>query len=300
MITLKELQVLVQVSEMGGVTNVAASLGIAQSAISRQIAELEAKIGGALFHRTGRGLVATDLAATLLPKAKSLLAEAQQLSDDAKQRAGVPSGNVSVGLVSGVAAPLAGKLVNRLRAAFPDIHVNIYEGFSGEVDSWLASARIDVGVLNRYRSARQMRYQALFQTDILLIGAPGSRYLKAKEIDFATLGEVPIVETTTPNNLTGLFAELARRQGVTRRIEVRSDSASVVRDLIANCGLHATMPYHAVAAELAAGRLRAARIVNPSIRQKVVLATSTHRPPSVATRQVAKVLLELGKALAPG
>jgi DNA-binding transcriptional LysR family regulator len=297
MLTLKELQVLTQVAELGSVTNVAAKLGVAQSAISRQIAELEAKIGGRLFHRTGRGLVETELTKSILPKAKALLVDVRRLTDDVKARSGIPIGTVTVGLVPGVVAPLASLLFNRLRGAFPRIRINVFEGYSGEIDQWLAEGKIDVGVLNRYRSAAQIRFQSLFTADVLLVGAAASKHLKSGTIDFKALAGVPLVDTVTPHNLTGLLHDLSRQHGVTLSIATRVDSASAVYDLIAHSGLHATLPHHAVATQLADGTFKSARIVNPSITQKVVLATSTARPLSVAARQVTKVLLELAGIL---
>jgi LysR family transcriptional regulator, nitrogen assimilation regulatory protein len=297
MMTLKELQVLTQLAELGSVTNVAAKLRVAPSAISRQITELEAKIGGRLFHRTGRGLVETELTKSILPKAKALLVDVRRLTDDAKARCGIPIGTVTVGLVPGVITPLTSLLFNRLREAFPRIRINVFEGYSGEIDNWLAEGRIDVGVLNRYRSAAQIRFQSLFAADVLLVGAAGSKHLKSDTIDFKALEGVPLVDTITPHNLTGLLHDLARQQGVTLSIESRVDSAGAVYDLIAHSGLHATLPHHAVATQLADGTFRSARIVNPSITQRVVLATSTARPLSVAARQVSKILLDLGKRL---
>lgn len=297
MMTLKELQVLTQVAELGSITSVAASLGIVQSAISRQIAELEAKIGGQLFHRTGRGLIATELAQTVLPRAKVLLIEAQRLTDDAKAQSVIPAGTVTVGLVPGVVAPLASRLFDRLQQAFPDIKVNILEGYSGKIAAWLADARIDVGILNKYRSTQQIRYQPLFTTDVLLVGAAASKHLKRPTVDFTALADVLLVDTITPSNLTRLLDELARRHKVKLRIEARTDSASAIYDLIANSGLHAMLPYHSVAARLSSGEFRSARVVNPSITQKVVLATSTTHPLSVAARRVTRILVELGKAL---
>lgn len=295
MMTLKELQVLTLVAELGSVTNVAAKLGIAQSAVSRQIADLEAKIGGRLFHRTGRGLVETELTKSILPKAKALLVDVRRLTDDVKARCGIPVGTVTVGLVPGVVAPLASLLVNRLRETFPRIRINILEGYSGEIENWLTGGRIDVGILNKYRPAAQIRFQSLFTADVLLVGAAKSRYLGSDTIDFKALAGVPLVDTITPHNLTGLLHDLSREHGVTLPIEVRVDSASAVYELIAHSGLHATLPRHTVATQLATGTFKSARIVNPSITQRVVLATSTAQPLSIAARQVTKALLELAR-----
>jgi LysR family nitrogen assimilation transcriptional regulator len=296
--TLKELQIFTLLAERGSVTNVATTLGIAQSAVSRQVADLEAKVGQRLFHRTGRGLVATEFAQTMLPRAAGLLAEMRQFSDDVKAGAGTAGGVVTVGFVPGVAAVLTGLLYNRLRQTFPEIKLSIFEGYSGEIESWLATSRIDIGVLNTYRTDNPIRFQPMFSSDIQLVGAAGMPHLDGVTIEFKRLAELPLVFTVTPNNLTMLCEKIALQQGLKLRIEARSDSASALHTLIASGGLYCPLPYHAVATRLASGEFKAAQIVGPTITQKVVLATSTHHPLSLSARRVTKILLDLKRELA--
>jgi len=295
--TLKELRIFTLVAELGSVTSVATSLGIAQSAVSRQIADLEAQVGQPLFHRTGRGLVVTEFAQTLLPRAAALLADMKQFSDDAKAGVDVPGGVVTVGFVPGVTAPLSSLLFNRLRQSFPGIQLSIFEGYTGEIESWLTTSKIDIGVLNSYSTDSPIRLQPLFSSDVYLVGPAGSTYITGPTIEFKELAGIPLVHTVTPNNLTVLSHKIARQHGLNLRIEALADSARAIHDLIANSGLHCTFPYHAVAAQLASGQFKAARIVEPSITQKVVLATSTHHPLSEAARRVVKILLALKREL---
>jgi LysR family nitrogen assimilation transcriptional regulator len=295
--TLKELQIFTLLAELGSVTSVATSMGAAQSAISRQIADLEASVGQRLFHRTGRGLVATEFAQSILPRAVALVAEMRRFADDAKAGAGEAGGVVTIGFVPGVTTPLGSLLFNRLRQSFPGIQLNIFEGYSGEIEAWLATSKIDIGILNSYRSDSPVRYQPMFSSDIFLVGSSGSTFIDGPAIDFERLAEVPLVFTVTPNNLTMLCEKIARQRGIKLRIEARSDSARALHDLVANSGLHCPLPYHAVTAQLFSGSFKTAHIVNPTIAQKVVLATSTHHPLSMAARHVTKILLDLKREM---
>ena len=56
-----DFRLFLEVAELGSFTKVAAQRQTVQSHISRQIGELESACGGALFRRTGRGVVLTDL-----------------------------------------------------------------------------------------------------------------------------------------------------------------------------------------------------------------------------------------------
>lgn len=67
------LQLLLAVLESGSITGAAQRLGVTQSAVSHQLDKLRAITGGALFVRSGRGIVATARAEALAPQARELL-----------------------------------------------------------------------------------------------------------------------------------------------------------------------------------------------------------------------------------
>ena len=70
---LKQLRYFVAIAERGGFGAAANTLNIAQSALSRQIKELEYELGGALFERGARGVSATESGKVLLARGRWLL-----------------------------------------------------------------------------------------------------------------------------------------------------------------------------------------------------------------------------------
>ena len=73
---IRQLKTFVEVAANGSYARTAAIAGIAQSALSRQLSALERGIDGRLFHRTGRGVVLTELGERMLPRARALVADA--------------------------------------------------------------------------------------------------------------------------------------------------------------------------------------------------------------------------------
>ncbi len=124
---LKGVRAFCAVADGAGFSRAAASLGIAQSVLSRQVSALEGELGGRLFHRTGRGVQPTELGLALLPRAKALLAEAEQLAIEARGERTSPAGTVDLGVVPGWAQPLVSTLVSRLMADFPRIRLRVHE-----------------------------------------------------------------------------------------------------------------------------------------------------------------------------
>lgn len=300
MLNPKNLQVFVAVADLGSISALAAQSGLAQSAISRQIVELERHFAGPLFYRTGRGVVPTELAQAVLPRIRALLAEMDSLEADARARSGNPAGVVNIGLVPAVSAQLASALYGRIRQAFPDIGLRIFEGYSGQIEEWLASGKVEVAVFNLYRDSRQHAYDRLQSTNVLLVAAAGRLPpVNRDAIAFEALAGLPLVLPSLPNTLRTLLEAHAQKRGFALRIEVEANSAGTIKELVGGHALFTTMPFHAVAGELASGRFQAARITGPVMSQELVLATGTHRPLTIAARQVAKILPELVKEFVP-
>ena len=76
--SIHELQAFVASAESGSATQAATVLGLTQSAVSRSINTLEARLGVKLFHRVRRRLVLSDAGRALLRDASRLLADLDQ------------------------------------------------------------------------------------------------------------------------------------------------------------------------------------------------------------------------------
>ena len=82
---LRHLKAFVEVATQGSYVRAANTLGIAQSALSRQVSALERGIGGRLFHRTGRGVALTEIGERVLPQGRALIADATALKQAAQE-----------------------------------------------------------------------------------------------------------------------------------------------------------------------------------------------------------------------
>ena len=94
---LASLELFAAVAELGSLTKVATARSSTQPVISRQIAALERECGGRLFARTGRGMALTELGQRLLPRIKTMLSEATQLTEEVGAASGTAMGEVRVG-----------------------------------------------------------------------------------------------------------------------------------------------------------------------------------------------------------
>jgi LysR family transcriptional regulator, nitrogen assimilation regulatory protein len=277
------------VAELGSLTKVAASRSTAQSAISRQIAALEKSCGGRLFHRTGRGVTLTEAGAAIFPRVKAWLGEADQIYKDVKT-VGVPAGVVQVGMIPSAGHQLASALFQETRRRFPEIRLRILDGASSQLNDWLETGQIDMAVLFRHGSERRSDEHPLATVDAFLVGPAGDPLTKSPTVPFNRLDRLPLVLARLPNSLRRVIDQEAKRKRIELSVLMECDSLEIQRDVVADgaaYGIHGSL---AVMHGLQSGRLQASRIVSPGIRRTITLAVSRYRPPTLACREVARLI----------
>ena len=294
---IKQLRTFVDVAANGSYARTAAIVGIAQSALSRQIAALERAIGGRLFHRTGRGVVLTELGERMLPRARSLVADAAAWEDAATQERAEPHGEVTLGVVPVASRGLIASLAAELRQHYPGIRLRALEAYSGQVEEWLASGRIEIGIYNRYRRGRVARAEALARADVQLIARRDHPMTRRRELTVRAFAEIPLAMPIRPNSLTSMMIGLAASQHFEIDIRLEAGSTPLIRDVMLASDLATVSPPHVFAREIAAGELIAIPIVRPKIVQTTWMSLSTHHPPSDAAQIVVRLIRNLAARL---
>ena len=79
--TLQQLEYFLATMDAGSFSQAAERLLLSQPSVSEQVRKLEAELGVELFRRVGRGLVPTDAARELRPRAEAAL----QAAEDARE-----------------------------------------------------------------------------------------------------------------------------------------------------------------------------------------------------------------------
>jgi len=290
---LRGLRAFAEVADSGSFSRAAARLAVAQSALSRQVSALERELGGRLFLRTGRGVALTELGGRLAPRAKALLAGVGEFLATGHDARASPAGDVELGLLPPLARQVVGPLCRRLRRDFPRIRLRASEGYSAQIEEWLATGRVEVGIFNRYRGAAARHAEPLLRSEMLLVGARDNPAVRPAEVPYRALAGIPLALPTRPSAFTTLLGSLAASRGFDLEVALEADSLAIIADAVANAGLCTVFPRHAVARELDEGTLRAARIVNPVLVQTAWLALGTQRPASDAARVVARLIRQI-------
>lgn len=287
---LEQLRLFACVAEHSSLTKASVALDSQQSVVSRQLSSLETECGGRLFYRTGRGVSLTELGTAFLPRVLQLLRDVEQLAEDMKAHADVPSGDVRFGILPAFSYPLVNQLYRETRARYPRIKLHLFEGSNGQLLEWVGSGRVDIALLYRYETIHSASERVLGKTDAYLIGAAGDPVTSQPSIAFKSLEKLPLVVPSTPNALRSSLDQMARRAGISLTIAMEADSLPIQKNIVADGGTYAIVGHQAVTREIEAGVLQASRIVDPTIERTAVLLATTQRSYTLATRAVTSLI----------
>lgn len=144
---LRHLECFIAVAHHLSFTRAAAELGIAQPPLSQHVRRLEAEFGVALFVRTNRRVELTDVGRAFLPRAMSLVHQAQIARSEIVEMAGIDRGHLRVGASGTLAAFLLPERIAEFRGRYPKINVQIVQRRSAEILRMVETGDLDIGLL---------------------------------------------------------------------------------------------------------------------------------------------------------
>lgn len=125
-------------------TRTAERLRLPQSRVSRLIASLERRVGGALFERTSRRVTLTPLGKRLLDRLGPAYAEIEAALDEARADARNIDGVLRIGCPITVVGAALSLLVDRFTSRYPDCELTLHDQMPTEPYDQLRRGDVDV------------------------------------------------------------------------------------------------------------------------------------------------------------
>ncbi|MET7775466.1 LysR family transcriptional regulator [Streptomyces mirabilis] len=189
--TLTGLRVVQAVVDTGSFTAAADALGYTQSAVSRQVAAMEAAAGAPLFVRGARGVAPSPAGMVLARRAATALNEIDAVSTDLAGLQDHVTGRVAIAAFPSAAAVLVPRTLARLGNDHPGLIVEFGEASSPTQLRQLRAHRIDVAVIGVGPDLPAYDVEGL-RRDLLLDG--GLLLAVPADHRFAGRGTVPVTE----------------------------------------------------------------------------------------------------------
>ena len=144
----KHLRLIAAIAEHRQLSIAAQALAMTQPAASRTLAEAEALVGASLFERRPKGMVLTDVGESLARRARNILDELNDASDEVERLRLGRGGVVRIGAVTGAAVGYVVPAIRRLKVLAPEAEVHVDVATSEDLLAGLMALRHDM-VLGR-------------------------------------------------------------------------------------------------------------------------------------------------------
>lgn len=286
--------IFIRVAELGSLTRAANVMDVPQSLISRNIASLENQCNARLFRRTGRGVVLTEFGEQILPRIRTLVNDAELLSDDVVASRGDPVGEVRIGLLPTTVSLMGGWLFRRVKELYPMISLHMCEGPSTQLEEQLNEGRIDMALL--LREGCHAEEKIISQLKLRLIGPAGDPIFKADQVSLEQVASLSLVVPSRPHTLRRLLDKLEKDRSLSFNCAIEADSINLQHEVVAVGGGYAISSgilNHSRVDE----RIASAVICDPELVRSVVLSSTLRRPATLATRKVEKLIEQEAPAI---
>lgn len=210
------LKYFMEVARTGSASAASASLHVAVSAISRQIARLESEVGAALFERVARGMVLTEAGQLLLAHGRrmSLEAEAVRASITALHEAA--SGRIRVSCSQGLATEVVPAALADFRARHPGVRFHVNVAVASDVSRMVAEGEVDVAIAYSLESGEGVEVRHVQRAPMYAVLSANHPLAAQERVTLEDLRAYPVAvahDTTTRAlfdracNLAGLMIE---------------------------------------------------------------------------------------------
>jgi len=267
MLNVARLKVLDEVARRGSFSAAADALDYTQSAVSQQIAALEAETGMTLLQRHPRGVTLTAAGQTLVGHAEGILARLESAEAALGAIAGLRGGRLRMASFPTAGATLMPLAIASFRARHPDVELTLAEGEPEQIEPRLRAGEIDLALLFEFGDpspADELARVALLE-DPLYLALPREHALAQKRrLRLEDLRGEAWVQTSSASPCARQVVRSCHAAGFEPNVAFESDDYQTVQGLVAAGVGVALIP------ELA---------LNPVVREDIAIRALSPRPP---------------------
>ncbi len=193
MIDIQKIQTFLYAAETSSLSEAAKQLHLTQPAVSHQIKSLEQELGVKLFTRSNVGLKVTEAGELLLPWARRLLHDMNDLKDMMLSTQEVFAGDLRIMCSTSIGKYLLPQLTARFCLRYPKIKARILACGPEKTALRLLEGDAHLGIISREANDKGVESQEFFRDTIDLIVPANHRWAERPSIEPSELIREPIL-----------------------------------------------------------------------------------------------------------
>lgn len=208
------LQHFLEVANAGSITQAAARLDVAPSAVSRQIARLERELDTLLFERRARGVVLNSAGELLAAHARRAWLDIERVAEDILALRGQRKDKVRVAATEGFAYDFLPSLVAQYQSRHPQVSFLLQMCVQAEVVRRVREGEVDIGVTVNLQSERDLCVELRHPSPVLAVVAAGHPLATRRHASLAQVVAYPLAMPSPASTLRRLLDVGFSRQGL--------------------------------------------------------------------------------------
>jgi LysR family transcriptional activator of glutamate synthase operon len=233
-VELRQLQYFVKVAKMQHVTQAAEELRIAQSAVSRQIHQLEEELGISLFVQHGRNLQLTPVGQLFLKRIEAILADIDKAIQEVREYQDPEYGEVRIGFPNTLGVILVPDIVSQFRKEHPNVRFKFRQGVYQSLLRDVLRGELDLAFIAPYPvNHDQVTGESLMTEELFAILPQNHPLADQSSIHLHQLKDDPFILFYEGYSLRKLVWEACLEAGFTPRIAFEGEETDTIRGLVA-------------------------------------------------------------------
>jgi DNA-binding transcriptional LysR family regulator len=212
--TLVQIETFLAVARTESFTKAAALVHLSQSAVSRQIQDLEKSLGVQLFERFGGRVFLTTAGRILLEDAPRLLRQVENVRQRLRDIAQGTSGDIRVGVTISVANTFLPQVLARFRRTNRSVNLSVLPSHSQALLEKLRLNEIDVAVVGSKVDQADLEVCFRIHDELVLVAAPNHPLMDKTPLGPEQLDGVEFISREPGSDSRALVEKWLEKHGV--------------------------------------------------------------------------------------
>lgn len=274
---LRQLRYFVEVAEREHISEAAEHLRVAQSAISRQIANLEEELGAPLFERVGRNVKLTPIGKTFLEHTIVALKAIDFAAKQVEEYLDPAKGTIKVGFPTSLASYVLPTIISAFKKEYPNVSFHLRQGSYKYLIEAVKNRELNLALLGPLpKKDEALNTTVLFSENIHALLPANHLLAKRDSINLIELRHDHFVMFPDGYILHKVAMDACKSVGFVPKITSEGEDMDALKGLVA-AGIGVSLLPESSLYDSTPRMTVRVPIANPSIRRNVGIITPTTR-----------------------
>ncbi|HEX2972434.1 MAG TPA: LysR family transcriptional regulator [Tepidisphaeraceae bacterium] len=289
---LNHLAIFHAVAQEGGFSKGAGRLRISQPAVSKQIRELEDRIGLPLVDRSQKGFGLTEAGELLSSYARRIFALEAEAEHALEEMQGLRRGRLAVGASTTIGIYLLPTLFGLYRNLHPNIELNLEIANTDQIQQRLIEHSLQIGLTEGLADNGELEATVLMEDELMVIAPPNHSLLSRSQIAAKELCKQPLIFREQGSGTRVVIERILARKGLfVKPIMSLGSTEAIKRAVAAGIGL-GIVSRLTIQFELAAKRLAIVPLADLTFQRPLHLLRPRGQQPEPAAAAFLALLRE--------